>query len=184
MAEMQDYSGPFNPDLQWEDCSKDLLIKVMKVWQYFYLEMASAWYDAVEKTSGFDAANACEREAWVRVVERGLPRLAKAAKIELNTVLDSMKLMQLPPDNTIGMYPVKYDIKNENHVVVTITKCAGLEYWEREKPARIDAMCRGTALVLDPKYAGNPKVKGKAVKLPPRESAAEPACVWEWKLEE
>jgi hypothetical protein len=184
MSELEDYSGPFKPDLKWEDFSKDFLLKVMKVWQYFYLEMASAWYDAVDKRWGFDGANECEQEAWVRVVERLLPRLANVANIELNTVLDSLKVMQLPPDNTLDMYPVEYDIKDENHVVVTIRKCSGLEYWERERPERIKAMCQGTALVLDPKYSVNPKVKGKALKLPPRKSRNEPACVWEWTLEE
>ena len=71
MAELRDYSGPFNPDLQWEDCSKELLIRVMKVWQYFYLEMASAWYDAVEKSSGSEEANACE---FARTVSRAASR--------------------------------------------------------------------------------------------------------------
>ena len=67
---------------------------------------------------------------------------------------------------------------------MTITRCSGLEYWEKARPERIDAMCRGTALVLDPMYAVNPKVKGKAIKLPPRGSQNEPACVWEWTLED
>jgi len=184
MEEMKDYSGPFKPDLKYEDFSKDFLIKLMKVWQYFYLEMASAWYDAVEKRFGFDAANECEAEAWIRVVKRSFPRLVKAANIDLKTVLDSMKVMQLPPDNSVFMYPVEFEIKNENHVIATIKKCSGLEYWEKHRPERIDAMCRGTALVLDPMYAANPKVKGKAIKLPPRKSQDEPACVWEWTLEE
>ena len=183
MKEMNDYSGPFRPDLQYEDFSKEFLIKLMKVWQYFYLEMASAWYDGVEKRFGFDAANVCEAEAWIRVAKRSMPRLVKAANIELKTVLDSMKVLQLPPDNNVFMYPARFEIKNENHVIMTITRCSGLEYWEKARPERIDAMCRGTALVLDPMYAVNPKVKGKAIKLPPRGGPNEPACVWEWTLE-
>jgi hypothetical protein len=145
--------------------------------------MASAWYDAVDKRFGFGAANEYECEAWVRVVERMNPRYAKLANIELNTVLDSLKAMQLPPDNTKGdLFPVEYDIKNENHVIVTVKKCPGLENWERQRPERIIAMCQKTAPILDPKYAINPKVKGTPLKLPPRNSPDEPACVWEWKL--
>ena len=186
MEEMKDYSGPFKPDLKYEDFSKDFLIELMRVWQYFYLEMASAWSEAVEKHVGSDTATQCEKEAWVRVVKRSLPRLAKKANIELNTVLDSMKLMQLPPDNTVMMYPVDFEIKNENHVITTTKVCKGLEYWEKNnRMDRIEAMCHGTAeQELNELYAANPKVKLRPIKLPPRKSPDEPACVWEWTLEE
>jgi len=186
MEEMKDYSGPFKQDLKYEDFSKDFLIKLMRVWSYFYMEMASAWSEAVEKHLDTETATQCEKEAWVRVAKRSMPRLAKKANIELNTVLDSMKLMQLPPDNTVMMYPVELEIINENHVKQTTKTCTGLEYWEKNnRMDRIEAMCHGTAeKELNELYAANPKVKLTAIKLPPRKSPDEPACVWEWTLEE
>jgi hypothetical protein len=56
MSEMNDYSGPFRPNLKWEDFSKDFLIKLMKVWQYAWLEMAGQWHTAVHKRFGPEAA--------------------------------------------------------------------------------------------------------------------------------
>ena len=96
MSEMDDYSSPFKPDLKWDDFSKDFLIKLMKVWQYAWLEMAAQWYNAVEKRFGPEAANECHYDSWVNVAKRVNPRYAKIANIELNTVLDSLKAMQLP----------------------------------------------------------------------------------------
>ncbi len=96
MKEMNDYSGPFKPDARWEDFSKDFLIKIMRLWQQAYLDMAGMCYMAVEKRCGFDTAVACEDEAWNRVVERMTPKYVKAANIQLNTALDSLKVLQLP----------------------------------------------------------------------------------------
>ncbi|MFC1944072.1 DUF6125 family protein [Chloroflexota bacterium] len=183
MPEMKDYSGQFKPELQWEDFSKEFLIKLMKVWQYAWLEMAGQWYNAVRQRFGFDAASECEYDAWVNMAKRVNPRYAKVANIELNTVLDSLKAMQLPLDNTMGqVFPVEYDIKNENHVIVTVWRCPPLEYFEREEPDRIHPMCHVAAPVIDNLYAINPNVKGTPLKLPPRQSPDEPACIWEWKL--
>jgi hypothetical protein len=185
MKEMNDYSGPFRPDARWEDFSKEFLIKIMRLWQQAYLEMAGSWYGAVEKRCGFDTAVACEDEAWNKVVERMTPKYVKAANTRLNTALDSLKVLQLPPDNTQGdMYPVEYDVRNENHVVMSIKSCPGYEYWEKTgQTTRMNAMCCGEAPVLNPKYGGNPKFKGKQLKRGPRTSKSEPVCIWEWTLE-
>lgn len=90
MPELDDYSGPFDPNRKFEDFSKEFLLKLMRVWQYAWLHMTEAWYDAVKKRYGDDVANHCEQEAWIRIAERVNPRLAKIANIPLNTVLDSM----------------------------------------------------------------------------------------------
>ena len=37
MAEMNDYSGPFRPDLTFNDLSKDFLLKVIRIWQWSWL---------------------------------------------------------------------------------------------------------------------------------------------------
>jgi len=47
MPELNDYSGPYRHDLQWEDFSKDFLIKLMYAWQRAYLRLNAFWYQAV-----------------------------------------------------------------------------------------------------------------------------------------
>lgn len=184
MPELNDYSGPFKPDLKFEDFSKEFLLKLMNVWQYAWLQMAGAWYNAIKKRWGSDAANECEQEAWVSMAERVNPRYAKIANIQLNTVLDSLKACQLPLDNNIGgLFPVEYEIINPNHVILTVTQCRTLLYLEKSEPERIYPLCHINEPPIMEKYVINPKVKVIPLKLPPRKSPDEIACKWELKLE-
>jgi hypothetical protein len=184
MPELNDLSGPFKPDVTFNDFSKEFLLKLMTVWQYAWLHLSGAWYDAVKEKCGSDVANACELKAWVRVGERVNPRYAKIANIQLKTVVDSLKALQLPLDNTIGgLFPVQYDIKNENDVTVTIPRCKTLEVFERDAPERIQPMCHVVEKAVMEKYLINPNIKVIPLKLPPRQNKSDIACQWEFKLE-
>ena len=184
MTELNDYSGPFKPDLTFNDFSKEFLLKLMTVWQYAWLHMDLAWFDVVKERFGFEAACECDLEAWLRIAERVNPRYPKIANIQLNTVLDSLKCLQLPLDNvTGGIFAPEYDIKNENHVIVTIKRCKTLEALERDMPEMIVPLCQVFEPQIIQKYVINPKVKVTATKLPPRESPDDIACRWEYKLE-
>lgn len=184
MPELNDYSGPFRPDLRFEDFSKEFLLKLMTVWQYAWLTLSGTWYDAVKKRWGSDAANQCELEAWVRMAERVNPRYAKIANIQLNTVLDSLKACQLPLDNNIGgLFCVEYEIINPNHVIETVTQCRTLLYLEKNEPERIYPLCHVSEKAFIEKYVINPKVKVTPLKLPPRKGPDDIACKWELKLE-
>jgi hypothetical protein len=186
MPEMDDYSGPFKPDLSFEDFSKEFLLKLIHSYEYAWLHMAGAWHNAVKKRFGVDAANDCNLEAWLEIGERVVPRYGKIAKIpEINTVLDALKVQQLPLDNIIGgLFQPEYDIKSPNHVIMTFTRCKALEVFERDDPKQIEFVCH----VLDPQvfqsYCINPKIKVTPLKLPPRKSQDEIACQWEVKLED
>ena len=185
MPEMNDYSGPFKPDLTFEAFSKEFLLKLMTVWQFAWIRMAGTWYDLVKEKCGFDIANQCNLEAWERVAKQVNPRYAKVANIQLDTVLDSLKCLQLPLDNNIGpLYPVEYEIINPNHVIMTITQCRSLIYYEREAPEMIEPVCHELEEATIKHYLLNPKIKVTALKLPPRDNPEEIACKWELELEE
>ena len=185
MEDLRDYSGPFKPDLTFDDFSKEFLLKLMHVWQFAWLQMTEAWYNAVEKRCGADTANECETEAWVTIGERVNPRLAKVAGIQLNTVVDSLKVLQLPLDNTTGgLYPVDIDIKTPNHVILTINQCRSLLFFEHKQPERMQHVCHVNEQQVMEKYLVNPKIKITPLKLPPRRDSEEIACQWEFKLEE
>jgi hypothetical protein len=42
MSELNEYSGPFKPDLTFDDFSKDFLLKLMTVWQYAWIRMSES----------------------------------------------------------------------------------------------------------------------------------------------
>jgi hypothetical protein len=182
--EMDDYSGPFDPNLTFDQFSKEFLLKLMHIWQYGWLHMTEAWYNAVKERFGVDAANDCETQAWETIGERVNPRFAKVANIELNTVVDSLKCLQLPLDNTTGgLFPAEAKIINPNHVIWTIPRCRSLEFFEAKEPERIHHVCHVNEKKIIERYLVNRKIKVTPLKLPPRKSPDEIACQWEFTLD-
>jgi len=178
--ELNDLSGPFNPDLTFDTFSKEFILKLMQVWQYAWLHLSECWYREVQKRFGRQAADECEVGAWCNMAERVNPRYAKIGNIELNTVVDSMKVLQLPLDNTIGgLYPITTEVINENHVVWTIHRCRSLEYFEAKEPERIQAVCHGTEKKVIERYLVNRRIRLTPLKLPPRDNPEQIACKWE-----
>ena len=181
--EMNDYSGPYNPNLTFNDLSKEFILKLMQVWQYAWLHMTEAWYDAVKEKVDKETADVCETAAWCRIGERVNPRFAKVANVELKTVLDSMKVLQLPLDNTTGgLYPIQIEVINPNHVIWTIPQCQSLKFFEAKDPERIKYDCYENEKRVIERYMVNRKIKVTPLKLPPRNSPDEIACKWEAKM--
>ncbi len=183
--ELNDLSGPFRPDLKMEDFSKEFLLKLMNVWQFAWIRLSQAYYDLIRERDGFEVANEINEKAWTKVAQTVNPRYPKIANIQLNTVLDSLKCCQLPLDNNIGpLYPVEWDIKNPNHVIMTVTQCRSLLYYEKHEPELIEPICHVFEKKGIENYLLNPKIKVTALKLPPRKSPDEVACQWELKIEQ
>lgn len=184
MVELEDLSGPFDANVRFDDFSKKFLIKLVHVWQWAWLQMDTAWFEQVDQRFGHEAAWECDLEMWLHVAQNCNPRYARFANIPLKNVVDSLKVLQLPLDNTMGgIFPVHYDIRNENHAIVTVRKCPSLEACEKNAPERIVPMCQVNEPQIIQKYIVNPNIKLTATKLPPRNGPDDIACQWEYKLE-
>jgi len=183
IPELDDLSGPLYLNLTHRNFSKEFLLKMMQTWQFAWLIMSGAYYDAARARLGFDAANAINRAAWRRIAEKVNPRYPKIANIQLDTVLDSLKCTQLPLDNNVGpLYPVDFDIKDPNHVVMTITQCKSLLFYERQAPEMIEEICHGFEQEGIENYLLNPKIRVTPLKLPPRANQDDIACQFELKM--
>jgi len=183
--ELNDYSGPYKADLTFADFSKEFLLKLMNVWQYAWLHLTECWYNSVRKRFGTTVANECEHEAWINMGSRVNPRYAKVAGIQFNDITDCLKCMQLPLDNafTSGLFPGQFEIKSPNLAVMTLSDCQSLRFFEDHDPERIGWVCPMEGSIME-KYMVNPKAKARPIKLPPRESKDDIACIWEFYLEE
>ena len=121
MSEINDYSGPFNPNLTFNDLSKDFLLKVIRVWQFAWIELEGGWEEEVEKRYGVHVAMGCDLQMWLRCADLCNTKYVKIAKIPMKNAVDCLKALQLPLDNTMGaVYPTKQEIRNENHAIVTV----------------------------------------------------------------
>jgi len=184
--ELKDYSGPYRHDLKWDDFSKEFLVKLMKLWQRAYLGIQGAWIQIVSEKFGSEAADHCSLEALLLQAERMIPQFVETGNIELNTVLDSLKVIQLAPDGHTEseLFGGEVDIKNENHVISTTTKCITCEFLEAFAPEKIEWLCYTMEQPVMEKFLNNPKIKVTPLKRPPRKSADDSFCQWELKIEE
>lgn len=184
--ELNDLSGPFNPDITYEDFSKEFLIKIMNVWQRAWVNMSQAYYETILEKHGKESADDIALETWSKIAERVNPWYAEVGNIKLNTVLDSLKALQLPLDNIMGgHYKPEYNIIDENHVIVTYRDCISLRAFERRNDIEaIEYCCGKVEPLIIHKYLLNPKIKLTPLKLPPRESPEEMCCQWEFSLDE
>ena len=186
MPEIEDLSGPLNQHLKFEDFSKGALLRLIGAWQFAWLQQTEAWYSVLKERLGSEVADACELAAWLQLEQRVGKRYAQAANIQLNTVEDSLKLLQVRLDNTTGgFYEQYYEFKTPNHVIWTTHRCCSLEYFEKKAPERIVPVCHVLEPAVIAKALNNPRIKVTALKLPPRKSPQEfPCCQWELKIEE
>jgi hypothetical protein len=182
---LKDYSGPYKHDLKFEDFSKEFLIKLMKLWQGAYLGIQGCWYETVAEKYGPEVADSCSLAASLKQPERVIPQYAELGNIKFNTVLDSLKAIQLAPDGHTGseLFGGKVDIKNENHVIATTTKCVIVELLEKGAPEKIEHLCHVMEKPVMEKFLNNPKIKVTPLKRPPRKDPNEIFCKWELKLE-
>ena len=188
MGELTEYSGDFNPGLKFEDFSKEWLLKYIRELMSDYLKISEYWQNWVEKKFGQEEAMEGELNAFTRAANGIFPRIASLANIQLpaKDVLEALKIIQVIPDNvTADIYRNQYDIKDRNHVIMTVAKCGTLEFFERKAPDRIYSCCQNVDVGITKAYfrACNPDIEVTPLKLPPRKGQDDIACMWDLKLE-
>jgi hypothetical protein len=132
--ELKDYSGPFNPDLKFEDLSKDFIIKLIRRYSAGYLKLGDFWYERVEALVGPEKAMAEDAvDVWTKQAYWILPKIAQTANIEVKDIVDAMKVWQLVLDGFLtGRYVPQFNVKNRNHVIMSITYCRDLMYYQKQ----------------------------------------------------
>jgi hypothetical protein len=190
MEELQDYSGPYMPDGKFADFSKDALVRLLQSYGKIFVGLMGMWNTinrqrmSVEETSKLDAE---VYEMMVRQFE--LPLVTQTMNIHGNDVVTMLKYLQMSPDGIRGgLYECDQDIKNNNHAILTYTKCPTLFYFERHGSEKdIEGNC-GLGGSEDRAFAAickyfNPNMKHRALKLPPRKSKEDICCAWEFRVE-
>ena len=188
MKKLQHNGGEYDPNRKLEDFSTDFLANLAREYARAYLAMDGFWNGEVTRRVGEKEAMDCEVVVWRRIANYVLPKIARLANIRLpvKDVVEALKVWQVSPDNvTPDIYRIKYDIKDNNHAVGTVTYCATLERFERNAPEIIETLCHGVevAAVEAQCHTLHPGMKVTPLKLPPRKSPDEIACQWEYKLE-
>jgi hypothetical protein len=186
MAELNDYSGPYNHNLKFADFSKEFLIELLHSWQWAYMRLSSIYYAEMAKRLSAKEVDECNLAVWIKVGEKIVPRLAKVGNIEFNTIMDGIKACQLVPDGHTDAenFDGDIEVKSENHVITTTRKCVILEMLEKYAPERINHFCHELEARVMQSYFNNPKITVTPLKLPPRDNPNDICCSFEIKLED
>jgi len=191
MANLDDFSGEFDPDATFEDLSKDALVRLIKNYQRIFVGYMGMW-NTVNKERGMSDEEAWDLDSYVyekQVAQFEVPLVREALNIHGNDVVSMLKYFRMCPDGAReGLYNWEWDIKNNNHAIGTCSYCATLHYYEKRGDSKgIELLC----------WPGNcedrafnaiakcfhPDMKCIPLKLPPRESEDDICCIWEFKLE-
>ena len=189
MPELNDYSGPFKPDLKPEDFSREGLIRWLRAAARIYGGIDQLWHGLLIEELGQEKADELQMKMWYRK-GGGCDLEVKSLTQEMNfsgdDVASHLKMYQLLPFMQLFM-DIEYDLKDRNHALMTVRRCAALGHYEKTgEMERLRQLCTGLEQVGFQEGARrfNPKMKVTALKLPPRESKDDICCQWEFKTEE
>ena len=185
MEELQDYSGELKPDLKMHDFSKDALVRAWYAAAKLYIGLDGLWYTLIRERFGEQMALELDTELWKRAAHLEVRRVREAMNIWGDDVASVLKFLQVDPGGG-GILDLKCELKHRNDGILTVTRCRGLEYFERHGET---AAQKNACEVLDAEgfaqaaHFFNPNIKVTPLKLPPRKSQNEIACQWEFKTE-
>ena len=183
MKGMTDYSGEFDPGLNFEDFSGGTLVNLMELYSRLLVSLDGFWYLAVKNSMGNEGALACDNWAWDRVLKKYMvDDIARILDIRGNDVVDFMKILQARPIHFV--IKEKISVKNRNDAVLTVVRCPTLEALEREGEGRDASHCENACSIMRLKHAQlfNPKIEVDCLKIPPRRSKDDTFCEWEYVI--
>jgi hypothetical protein len=186
MKELKDYSGPFIPNVKYEDFSKEVLTKLLKAYCREMLVLDAYWQGQVRKRLGDEVVRECLHANWTRIAKHEMGWAMEAANIEGNDVETYCKVCQLIGSFAQDYYNYEFDLKSRNHAIMTVHECPAFTAMEKSDPEWLDWTCKVLELEGIKAYVAviNPAIKVKCLRAGQRSSPSEPACQWEFKLEQ
>ena len=186
MKEMKDYSGPYIPNLKYEDFSKEVLVKLLRAYSRECNVLPTYWASEVRQRLGQDAEKECLLSTWKRIGKYETGWAMEAANIKGNDVETYVKVTQLMGSFAQGYYKYEFDLKNKNHAILTIHYCPAFNAMEKAGDmAWLNWVCTVLEHEAMKEYVKpvNPAIQVKRLRAGPRKSQDEVHCQWEFKLE-
>ncbi len=183
MAQMQDYSGDFNPNLKLTDFSPEFSAELLRLYGKLYIGIDGFWYLGVKEHINNEMALKVDLWAWDKSTRYELKRLTALAGIEGNGIDALFKLLQIVPWMQVTDHKLEMD--GDKRGTLTVTGCSILEALEREGTGREKEICHIVDAAIFKKYAEyfNPNIKVTPLFLAPREDKSGLCCKWEFTID-
>lgn len=189
--ELDDYSGPFQPDLHVSDFSKEGLMKLVEIGGSIYGDVNRKWYKAAIERFGQEVADEMHHQVWFGEGGAGDHEnqvISKLMGFEAeDDVTTPMKVWQCLPAMSTRMTLV-FEAEGDEAWSMHTPQCDVPETGEREGPAVMAYMCDkicGHLELFGFRHGAarwNEKIRIDPEKLPPRNSPDEPHCRWKIRM--
>ena len=182
--ELQDYSGPFKPDLRYSDFSKEQLVKMLGQFHSYAMDAINSIAMWVFYKFGWEEFINLHHEVWTsQLAEEIKKNITETMNITSNDIEALMKALQT--DATWGpiRHRLQFEMPSKDRGVITIHKCSEVDRFEPMGMMEVCRMsCEQTDVAAITEYAKmfHPDIVTKAVVLPPRESPDDICCQWEF----
>jgi len=191
--ELDDYSGPFEPDLRLDDFSKEGLKKLVEIGGAIYGTVNRKWYDAAVARFGREVADEMHHEVWF--AEGG------AGDVENHTistlmgftgedeVTTPMKVWQCLPAMASRMHMV-FEQTDDGDWQMSTPQCVVPEMGEKLGPEVMDYMANNICGHLElfgfrhGASRWNAQIRVDPEKLPPRADTSEVHCRWRISMQD
>ncbi len=173
----------FETRLQTEFDEKQLAL----IWNYAalaYMLGTDRWYTQIKKRYGDSTAQSLEKSVWLDRggAEDDLRIGVEAMALRGTNVESLLRGFQFSPGE-VGILDVEFELKDENHGIMTHHRCPALDRFEHFDESRLRHCCE-ICLVGMPLSGEmlNENITCKPLKLPPRVDENDIACRWEYTL--
>lgn len=193
--ELQDYSGPFKPDLRFSDFSKKALFEMYLMAGEYMMEVIIAHNQYVSEKFGEAAVLEMGKVVWMDILPPKVAEfICRRMNIKGKTVEDLCKGLQIdttwiPTERKGGVpgsrFDINFELFNENHAIFTVNRCPAVDMMESLGHAdkqREFCLGAGSGYFVEYARAHNPDIETKILLLPPRKSKEDPCCQYEYIL--
>jgi hypothetical protein len=180
---LYDYSGDFDPSFDYGKLSREGLVGLLAVNSNYIRKLDGHWYLSVMSKCGDDIAYDCDIAVWDKLMKLELKIASEMMNIRGGGVASVAKYFQISP--WFWTFDYRLDLHDDDRLTVTFVKCPTLLALEKEGSGREAQICR----VMEPELFGtiahhfNRRMKVVALQLPPRKSADDVCCRWEFRVE-
>jgi hypothetical protein len=184
MADLVDYSGPFNPKIKYEDFSKDVLVKLLGEYTRSYITYMGEWHRVMRERYGEVEAMECDCSNWMVTGPLEADYICKTLNIKGSNVESFFKGMQMDPGFPMRLFDIEFDLKNQNLGYITVKKCTSLNALEKAGDGYEIPICHVVEppTMINTAYYHNTNLIFRPVQLPPRKDKGGIACKWEARL--
>jgi hypothetical protein len=181
-VKLEDYSGPFKPDLRITDFSREQLARMYLMAHQYDLAIMMAYNMWVGGKFGFDGTGDMNVAIWGTGVIGDVRKLhMRFMNIAGNDLESFMKAWQMDVTSQMPNFDMKFEMPSKDRGIVTFNTCFGV--MQMEKLGMSDEILKVCA--LDPPAIGNsarfyhPDMRVKIHAFPLREGEDEICCKWE-----